>query len=233
MKDNEIVSVESLEKKITSVEANSPFASKLEMMEIAIQNKLLPPYVKTAQLGLILIERAKELGLPPFASFDMFYQINGKLALQSNGLSAIIKKNKGRYTVVRNNEEVFVTDNPKNHFLEGNYLRYDPTTNEISPTGRLKSVGYKVTTIIATRPDESHEVKHIVNFTSQEAHGAGLLVKDVWQKYPEAMMFNRCLAKMARQVFPDFIAGMYPAEELDEKDTLLFDEEGRVIGEKN
>lgn len=214
-----------------------PFEKKLQMIEVAIQNKLLPAYVKTKEVGLMLIEKAKELGLPPFASFDMFYQVNGRLALQSNGLAAIIKKNGGRYRVVRNNEPVFETTIPRNHYLEGEFVRYDPTTKQVVAKDHtpfiLRPMNYAVTTIIATRPDEGHKVEHIVHFTNAEAQAAQLLSKDVWQKYPEAMMFNRCLAKMARQVFPDFIAGMYPAEELDENNTLNYDSEGKVIGEKS
>jgi hypothetical protein len=235
----EVQNLEVVQKTFNNVKATDelPFEKKLQMIEVAIQNKLLPAYVKTKEVGLMLIEKAKELGLPPFASFDMFYQVNGKLALQSNGLAAIIKKNGGRYRVVRNNELVYETTNPKNYYLTGDYVRYDPTTKKQVPQDHtpfiLRPMDIKVTTIIATRPDEGHQVEHIVNFTSLEAHSAQLLTKDVWIKYPEAMMFNRCLAKMARQVFPDYIAGMYPAEELDDKNTLNYNSEGQVIGEKS
>lgn len=52
-------------------------------------------------------------------------------------------------------------------------------------------------------------------FTLEDAKKAGLMSKDNWQKYPTRMMKHRATAFAARDAFPDAIAGMYTAEEMD------------------
>lgn len=52
-------------------------------------------------------------------------------------------------------------------------------------------------------------------FSIQDARNAGLTQKDVWRKYPRAMLRARCIAEAARAVFPDICAGLYDPDELD------------------
>jgi hypothetical protein len=50
----------------------------------------------------------------------------------------------------------------------------------------------------------------------EDAKVAGLLSKDTWKKYPEAMLRARCVAIVARALFPDAIMGAsYTPEELE------------------
>lgn len=53
------------------------------------------------------------------------------------------------------------------------------------------------------------------SFSIQEAQTAGIY-KDVWVKYPEDMLFNRALSRLARQLFPDVIKGCYVEGEIRE-----------------
>ena len=55
-----------------------------------------------------------------------------------------------------------------------------------------------------------------MSFTIAEAQAAGLVGKDVWKKYPAAMLRARCSAALARAVYPDLCAGLYDPEELDD-----------------
>ena len=44
-------------------------------------------------------------------------------------------------------------------------------------------------------------------FTMQQAKKAGLTKNPVWNNYPERMLFNRSLSNLAKDLFPDVIAG--------------------------
>lgn len=55
-----------------------------------------------------------------------------------------------------------------------------------------------------------------MKFSIEDAKRAGIY-KNMWEKYPQAMLYNRCLSFLARQLFPDVIQGVsYTKEELDE-----------------
>lgn len=55
-----------------------------------------------------------------------------------------------------------------------------------------------------------------VSFSIDDAKRAGLL-KNMWDKYPAVMLYNRCMSMLARQLFPDVIKGAgYTHDELIE-----------------
>lgn len=63
-------------------------------------------------------------------------------------------------------------------------------------------------------------------FAMTDAQAAGLLNNPTWKKYPRAMLHARCVAEMARSLFPDAISGIsYCPEELGAN----VDENGEVI----
>ncbi len=53
-----------------------------------------------------------------------------------------------------------------------------------------------------------------MSFTIEEATAAGVANKDNWKKYPAAMLRARCIAALARVVFPDLLLGVYENDEL-------------------
>lgn len=55
-----------------------------------------------------------------------------------------------------------------------------------------------------------------VTWTLAEATRAALTGKDNWRWYPRAMLKARCRAELARDVYPDVIAGCYEESEADE-----------------
>ncbi len=57
---------------------------------------------------------------------------------------------------------------------------------------------------------------HIQTFTIEDARQAGLTGKDVWKKYPAAMLRARCVSGAGKAAFPDVLAGVYLREELDD-----------------
>lgn len=67
------------------------------------------------------------------------------------------------------------------------------------------------------------------SFTMEEAKAAGLLGKDVWKKYPAAMLRARAISAMARAMFPDAINGVsYTPEELG-SDVEIADDGTEVV----
>jgi len=53
-------------------------------------------------------------------------------------------------------------------------------------------------------------------FTIEDARNAGLTGKDVWKKYPAAMLRARAIAAACRAVFPDVFLGVYVPDELEQ-----------------
>lgn len=56
-------------------------------------------------------------------------------------------------------------------------------------------------------------------WTMEDARRAGLAGKDVWKRYPRAMLLARASTELCRAVFPDVVAGLMSAEEAT--DTFL------------
>jgi hypothetical protein len=60
---------------------------------------------------------------------------------------------------------------------------------------------------------------HTEIFTMEMAERAGLASGNVWKKYPEDMLYNRCMSRLARRLFPDVIGTAYVEDEIkDAKD---------------
>jgi hypothetical protein len=61
-----------------------------------------------------------------------------------------------------------------------------------------------------TRSDGRAEA--VVTWTMDDARTAGVAAKDVWKKYPRAMLAARATSELARLVFPDVTIGYTPEE---------------------
>lgn len=53
-----------------------------------------------------------------------------------------------------------------------------------------------------------------MSWTIEQAASAGMAGKDNWKKYPDAMLRARCIASLARAVYPDLLAGVYEENEI-------------------
>jgi hypothetical protein len=54
-----------------------------------------------------------------------------------------------------------------------------------------------------------------LSFTIEDAQRAQLTGKTNWKQYPAAMLRARCIAALARAVYPDLVLGVYETDELD------------------
>lgn len=83
----------------------------------------------------------------------------------------------------------------------GHSVRKDPASND------------QVCILHGKRADTGDEWTE--SFSIKEAERAGLLKGGgAWAKYPRDMIFNRALSRLARQLFPDVIAGAYVEGEI-------------------
>ena len=114
-------------------------------------------------------------------------------------------------------------------------MRYvDVIDGKPSPTGeymvsRIFGAGHivyaetqtdKLCTVVGRRFVDGVEVTSPrFTFTIEMADRAGLLGKNNWKKYPEAMLYWRAVAQLSRQFFPDVIGGLsHLPEELGSDD---------------
>lgn len=58
-----------------------------------------------------------------------------------------------------------------------------------------------------------------MSFTIEQAQAAGVTGKDNWKKWPDAMLRARCIAALARAVYPDMLAGVYETDEIQPVET--------------
>ncbi len=72
----------------------------------------------------------------------------------------------------------------------------------------------KECTIIGKRSDTGEE--HTEVFTWSMGEKAGLTNGNVWKKYPEDMLYNRCMSRFARKFCPDVIGSAYVEGEIKE-----------------
>jgi hypothetical protein len=112
----------------------------------------------------------------------------------------------------------------------------------VSPEGQLALVrraGHSVSghsdatgaTVEATRSDTGDTMT--VVFTMDDARRAGLTGKDVWKKYPEAMLWARAVSMVCRRLFSDVLLGAaYTAEEIGgDSDALNVDGDVTISGD--
>lgn len=71
----------------------------------------------------------------------------------------------------------------------------------------------KIATYRTKRRDEPEATT--MSFTLDMAKRAGITGNPTWGKYPEAMLRARCIAALARAVYPDVVLGIYETSELE------------------
>ena len=69
----------------------------------------------------------------------------------------------------------------------------------------------KCCTLTGTRTDGD---SWTVSFNMEQAKRANIVKNGPWTQYPDIMLFNRCLSRLARCLFPDVIHGCYVEGEI-------------------
>lgn len=86
----------------------------------------------------------------------------------------------------------------------------------------------EICTLRGTRSDgDSFEC----TFSMADAAKAGLNGGNVWKKYPADMLYNRCMSRLARRLFPDVIGTAYVEGEIKEAKEIEDKERNLAIAE--
>lgn len=76
----------------------------------------------------------------------------------------------------------------------------------------------KTTTAVSYETKRKGSEPVALTWTIEDAQRASLAGGDNWRKYPRAMLSARCKAELARDVYPDVLAGVYEDSEAAEFD---------------
>ena len=156
-------------------------------LQILLDGKSLPGNIKTIEQAYTIVQFGKDLGMKPMQAFHQVYNIQGRLALSSKGLGALLWANGISYKTIQDFELVI-----KGQDASG------------------KDVKDRVTTIEFYRGN----IVERTSFFWSDAVKAGWTTKDNWVKMPKHMQYARCLALGANRIAPDKILGLYTVEEM-------------------
>jgi hypothetical protein len=161
--------------------------SEMEQLQILIDSKNLPANIKTIEQAFTIAQFGKDLGMKPMQAFHQVYSIQGRLALSSKGLGALLWANGIQFKTLQDFELIV-----KGQDKDG------------------KDIKDRVTTIVFYRG----KIEEIASFYWSDAVKAGWTTKDNWIKMPKHMMYARALSLGAQRVAPDKLLGMYTVEEV-------------------
>lgn len=99
-----------VEKHLPSVPQN-----EMEQLQILIDSKSLPSNIKTIEQAFTIAQFGKDLGMKPMQAFHQIYNIQGRLALSSKGLGALLWANGIQYKTIQDFEKI--EDNGKSDFI--------------------------------------------------------------------------------------------------------------------
>jgi hypothetical protein len=161
--------------------------NEMEQLQLLIDSKVLPSNIKTIEQAFAIAQYGKDLGMKPMQAFHQVYSIQGRLALSSKALGALLWKNGISYKTLKDGELVVRgVDN------EGKELKDRVTTIEF----------------------HRGSIVEVTSFYWSDAVKAGWTTKDNWVKMPKHMLYARCLALGANRIAPDTLLGLYTVEEM-------------------
>jgi len=80
--------------------------NEMEQLQLLIDSKVLPANVKTIEQAFAIAQFGKDLGMKPMQAFHQVYSIQGRLALSSKGLGAMLWANGIQYKTLQDFEKV-------------------------------------------------------------------------------------------------------------------------------
>lgn len=179
--------------------------NEMEQLQILIDSKNLPSNIKTIEQAFAVAQFGKDLGMKPMQAFHQIYSIQGRLALSSKALGALLWSNGIGMKTIQDFELI----------IRGK----DASGTDVKD---------RITTIEFYRG----QITDRASFYWSDAVKAGWTVKDNWIKMPKHMMYARCLALGAQRIAPDKLLGLYTVEEMVDItpniNNVKIDEEGTV-----
>jgi hypothetical protein len=187
------------------------FSDTVEALSFAthlIKSNVLPKGYDKPETVLIAMQMGKELGLNAVSAIFGIDIIQGRPALSSKLMAALVWANGCAMTTVKDGEIILDSE------------------------GRFKDM---ITTIEFRRPytvgNTTEVIREKVSFTWSEATALGLSSKDQWKKQPGVMLYWRALSKGVRRIIPDKIAGLYNTLEMADTAGMSYmvNDDGEII----
>jgi hypothetical protein len=162
-------------------------ANEMEQLQLLIDSKVLPSNIKTIEQAFAIAQYGKDLGMRPMQAFHQIYSIQGRLALSSKALGALMWRNGISIKTIKDGEIV----------VRG------VDSNGVEIKDRVTTIEFYRGNIVET-----------TSFYWSDAVKAGWTTKDNWVKMPKHMLYARCLALGANRIAPDMLLGLYTVEEM-------------------
>ncbi len=161
-----------------------------------VQNGGLLPSQSEFNMFQVIANNAKKSGLYGGDESKIFMVL---LAARELGISPMLALNGGIWNI---QGKIEISARLMNAMIRrgGHTMKIVSTSTECTITGK--------------RIDTGEE--HTETFTMAMAEKAGLSKSNVWQKYAEDMLYNRCMSRLARRLFPDVIGTAYVEGEVKE-----------------
>lgn len=209
-----------------------------------IAESKISPYSQPEQVAAVALW-AYDKGINLMDALANTFMLNGRVALNSHLVRALLQKNGIVHRVVKNFEPCYMYKRQDRLFTQEEIDR-NPTSfkvfysadalkgwveqnpkSDITPVLRGSDIVDYITTIEFTRFYGSNPHKILSSFSMNDATTADLLVKDNWKKYPKQCTFARAYVLGAREIASDLIFGMYTLEEMGDSniETVILDEE--------
>ena len=190
-----------------------------DFLQSLIDSGVVPSYIKKVETAYTIAQYGKELGFPVMTAFNYVISIQGKLTLSAKAKQAILRRNGITWRTIE--DEVYLY--PDGSIEDRSIIKTDSKGNEMKPTD-------KRTTIEMTRDGITETYK----FYWSDGVKAELVTKDVWKKYPKAMMYSRCFTALADRVASDLMLGFYSTEEMVDvygmdESNFVRDEKGEIL----
>lgn len=205
----------------------------LQKASILVKSGILPASVNTAQKAVAIMQKGKELGFPPMASFKHLPVVNGTPSPDGAAIGALLRRRGIEWEIIKNAQAEYEVGNDGNPVL---YVKSGSAERKATPEQIAQGLGKKKRVDVVTEikffrrsiTRKDHIIEHTAKFTYRMAATAGLHTKDSWKKYLESMLFWRTLSIGGRQIAPDAFFGLPSAEELDETGKVYYNESGEV-----
>lgn len=162
------------------------FQTMLRLADAFYQSGLMPWHIKSAAAAFVVIQKGRELGIPPMQAIGGINVIGGKPACGAEVMLSLIYRDHGHEAM-----RYITPDARKNSEATYRYKRRGWTDYE-TYTYTLEQAK------AAGLPDKKNKDGSENN----------------WVRFPDAMLRARCISAVARIAFPDTIGGMYTPEEL-------------------
>lgn len=232
IKDVAIPTMSNSEVANVDTDASLFFVKNLEALKVfakgVIAGALCP--LKKEEDIIIAITSGRELGLQPMVSIQNIYPINGKPAISTHIVKALLLNNDVMFRKTIDYKPIFIfykeQKNEKGEIKKvgagKGFLEEKPVdAKHDAPVDFVTE--YEFSRFKKRINGSWHEIIVPSRFSMKEAQQAELLDKDNYKKYPARMLDARAFIIGAREIASDIIFGMYSINELADSNNIKYD----------